>query len=284
MEAWNGPAPEDCRILTRLRLEEGPTGRGSPIAPGVGVVVDVETTGLNLVEDVIIELAMRRFRYDERGQITAIGRRWCWLEDPGRPISREIAKLTGLNDAMLAGERIDERAAVGILGSASLVVAHNASFDRPRVEARLPAARGFAWACSCNEVDWRELGFDGRSLGYLLMQIGHFNGAHRASDDVDSTIALLAHELPSGGTVLEQLVSRSFEESWMVRAFGAPFDAKDVLRARGYRWDAERKVWWREVADRDAEEAWLTAHVYANASTIASDPLFERVTNRERWA
>ena len=70
--------------------------------------------------------------------------------------------------------------------SAEFVVAHNAGFDRKVLERRLPQAAGLAWACSCAEVDWRAAGFEGgRSLGWLLVQIHRFHGAHRAGDDVD---------------------------------------------------------------------------------------------------
>ena len=31
-------------------------------------------------------------------------------------------------------------------------VAHNAAFDAPRIEQRLPTTAGRAWACSCHEV------------------------------------------------------------------------------------------------------------------------------------
>lgn len=280
---WMKRVGDEVRVLHRLRIEEGDTGLGDPTARNVGVVVDVETTGLSATDDVIIELAMRRFRWDDAGRITNVGRRWCWLEDPARPISDEIAKLTGLDDGMLAGQEIDEGAARRILLSATVCIAHNASFDRRRVEARLEL-EGLPWACSCAEIPWRDYGFDGRSLGYLLVQSGFYNGAHRASDDVDSTIALLAQEVAPGRTALAEMVERSFADTWIVRAKGAAFELKDALKARGYRWDGDRKVWWLEVADRTPEEWWLAGNVYAmSANPKALGPEWVRISNRERW-
>ena len=278
-------ASDDVRLLRRVHLAEGPTGDGDPDAPNVGVAIDVETTGLDPRNDVVTELAMRRFRYDDGGRITMIGRPWTWLEDPARPLSPEVVHLTGLTDEMLEGQEIDEVAATRLLSSADLVIAHNASFDRPRVEARLENAAGLCWACSCAEIDWRRHGFDGRSLGHLLVQAGMFNGAHRAADDVDSLIALLRHEVAPGRTALAELVERSFQDGWIVRAVGAAFDLKDQLRARGYRWDPDAKAWWREVAERTPEEWWLISNVYAaSASPRALGPEWERVSNRRRWA
>jgi len=247
-------ATDEFRRIYRLDLREGPTGVGDPVGNRRAVVVDVETTGVDRKRDVIIELAMRQFLFDDAGRITRIGRPFCWLQDPGRPLTEEIMKLTGLDDAMLAGQAIDREMAVGILLRADLVVAHNASFDRPRVEDALPDAIGRAWGCSCVEIAWRDFGFDGRSLGYLLSQAGYYNGAHRASDDVDSTLALLAHQVAPGRTALAELVERSSRGSWIVRAVGAAFERKDDLKARGYRWDSDARVWCREVADRDDEE------------------------------
>jgi hypothetical protein len=58
---------------------------------------------------------------------------------------------------VLKDQAIDEPAALDLLASADLVVAHNARFDRPFVDRRLPAAAGKAWACTMAEVDWLAL-------------------------------------------------------------------------------------------------------------------------------
>lgn len=284
-ETRNDPLGDDVRLLRRLRVDDGPTGLGDPCAPAIAVVVDVETTGLDRDLDAIIELAVRRFRYDGRGRITKIDRAWSWLEDPGRPLAPDVAKLTGLTDDMLRGQLIDDTRAAALLADATVVIAHNAAFDRPHVERRLPGAAGLPWACSCAEVDWRGNGFDGRSLGHLLMQTGFFTDAHRAGADVDALIGLLGHELPGGDTVLAELVGRSFADGWIVRAEGAAYGRRGNLKARGYRWDG--RAWWREVPDeaREAEEWWLAAHVYtAGALPRRLGPAWERIGNRSRWA
>lgn len=278
---------DDYRLLRRLRIPEGDTGIGRTDETSVAVVLDTETTGLG-VDDGIIELALRRIRFDTDGRIVEIGRRWSWLEDPGCPLPADVSRLTGISDADLVGRSIDDATAMHLLRSAEFLCAHNARFDAGVLLKRLPAAAGLAWACSCNDVDWRSAGFDGgRSLGWLLAQIGFFHGAHRAGDDVDAVIALLAHRLPSGSTALAEMVRRARSPSWRIAAAGAAFGVKDELKARGYRWDAVARMWWREILDTDlvAEECWLAARVYApDARAVASGPLVERITWRERYA
>jgi len=39
----------------------------------IGVAIDVETTGLDRETDRIIELAVQRFRFDDRGRIVQVG-------------------------------------------------------------------------------------------------------------------------------------------------------------------------------------------------------------------
>lgn len=58
-----------------------------------------------------------------------------------------------------------------------------------------------------------------------------------------------------------------------------------LTHALSFRWDAERRVWWREVpdADRMQEEFWLAGHVYSpEANAKAMGPDFVRVTRFER--
>lgn len=84
---------DDVRLLRRLDVREGETGVGGRVDTTIGVVVDVETTGIG-DDDAIIELALRRFRADPEGVIVKIDRGYSWLEDPGRDLPEDIKRLT----------------------------------------------------------------------------------------------------------------------------------------------------------------------------------------------
>lgn len=253
----------DYRVLRRLE----PLSRSGPPRDRAwsGVVLDVETTGLSCAENVVIELAMQRVGADAQGRIVETGRPQRWLEDPGFALPEEIVRLTGISDAAVWGRSINEAVATSMLLDADFVVAHNAGFDRGFVEARLPGAAGRPWICSMRDVDWRAAGFEGRALSHLVSQVGWFYSAHRADVDVAALVRLLDHR-PVGrvGTVLLEAIETARRPTWIVEAVGAPFAAKDLLRARGYRWRADARHWWREVAeDRLSEErTWCAREVY----------------------
>ena len=249
----------DHRVLRRIDETTLPIVPDVDDAPTrIGLAIDVETTGLDPVRDPIIELAARRFRFNAAGQIVGVGITRLWREDPGRPLDPAITRLTGLTDVDLVGQRIDTAAATALIRSAHVVIAHSALFDRGRVEARLPDAADRPWACSMREVDWPDLGFDGRGLGWLLAQAGWFYPQHRAETDVLALLHLLAHER-EGRTVLSHLLERAEQPTIKLEVFDTPMAARPALKMRGYAWDPGRRYWWREVApgDADAEQAWL---------------------------
>ncbi|WP_210253099.1 3'-5' exonuclease [Beijerinckia sp. L45] len=277
------------RVLSRLDLPEGPCCTGGDVDTLVGLAIDLETSGLDVERHSIVECSMRRFRFDRRGAITAIGRPYTWLEDPGSPLDPAISALTGLSDADLVGQRMDDATALTLMRSAHVRVAYNASFDRRFIERRLPTCAGMAWACGLQDVDWRARGFDGsgRALGWILAQCGFFHGAHRAGNDVDALIAILRHETVEGRTAMAELMETACRPGWRFRAIGAHFDVKGRLKERGYRWDALEAVWCREVPDhaRDDESAWLESAVYAPACRPRSDgPAIEQITWFTRYA
>lgn len=277
---------EDVRILRRIDVRNGPTDEGADKGRNVAIVLDVETTGLDFERDAVIELAARRFRYDDNGVITHVDRSYEWVEDPGKAISPEIAALTGLSNSDVIGRFIDGDSATRLLQSASIIIAHHSRFDRRWVERRLEDACGLAWACSMEQIDWNARGFDGRSLGFLLCQTGWFHNGHRARADVDAVIQLLRHRFDDGRTALSVLLERTAAPSWVVRAVGADFSVKDTLRSRGYRWDAARKVWWTEIQDDDRmrEEFWLAANIYTSAANPkALGPMFEEINATTRF-
>lgn len=273
------------RLLRKIDVRPGITGLGHLDGhTTTALVVDVETTGLDQETDVVIELAMRRFRYDDDGTIVEIGRGWSWRQDPGFPLSPEIIELTGLTDADLASQSIDDDVVRRIVAEAGLIIAHNAAFDRPMLEKRFPDMPGRPWACSCDQIDWRAAGFEGRSLGYLAMQAGWYFDGHRALNDVDAVVQLLQHEDTDGTSLLAQLDGNALADSHLVEAVGSAFETKDALRARGYRWNSSERVWWREVTDGEllAEQAWLATEVYA--SSKGASAMGPRITRRNAFS
>jgi DNA polymerase-3 subunit epsilon len=85
-------------------------------------------------------------------------------------------------------------------------------------------------------------------------------------------------------TVLNALLDAASQMHHKLQATGAPFDAKDALKARGYRWDGTQRVWGtvlRSEAALTAELAWLAEAVYGGRSTRVR---VESVDARQRYA
>uniref|UniRef100_B0T9C0 Exonuclease RNase T and DNA polymerase III n=1 Tax=Caulobacter sp. (strain K31) TaxID=366602 RepID=B0T9C0_CAUSK len=251
-----------------------------------GIYLDVETTGKNPVRDEIIELAMVPFQYDEAGRLCGVGAPFVALREPSAPISAEITRITGITNAMVAGQSIDPAMVAAFIAPAAVIVAHNASFDRRFTERFCEAFQAKGWACSMSQVDWAGEGFEGTKLSYLASQCGFFFDGHRAENDCLAGLEILARPLASGRTALAQMLEAARAPSWRIWAERAPYDFKDRLKDRGYRWNGEDgptpKAWYIDVpeAQREAELEFLHKEIFGGEVHLP----VRRITAFERFS
>jgi len=198
----------------------------------------------------------------------------------------EITKLTGITDEMVDGQMIDMHQVRSMVAPADLVIAHNADFDRPFCEAFSNVFANKAWACSVSEIDWSIRGFEVTKLGYLIGQAGYFHDGHRAVDDCYALLEVLDRSVGEGETPFAELVRNSGQSLARIFAEHSPFEMKDHLKARGYRWsdgsDGRPKSWWIEV-DEDAvrdELQYLRAEIYRWEE---ADPPVQHLTAFDRF-
>ena len=269
----------DFRILRRIGPSDGWRLPGPRPKSRRGLFVDVESTGLDLETDEVIEVALLPFSYDPHsGEILEVieGQALNELRDPGIPIPEESQQIHGITDEQVRGKTIEAAKVEALVSSADLILAHNAAFDRPMLERLWPIFTEKPWACSLTEIDWRAEGFGAGKLDYLLMQQGWFFEGHRALHDCLAGVFLLTLMLPaSNRRALVALLENARRWQVAIRAVGAPFEAKDQLRKRGYRWDpgtpGRDKAWWIIVEDTDQELAWLRDTIFGREVDLPTE-------------
>lgn len=280
----------DYRVLRRLKPcahYHRPDGTETKLA----ILIDLETTGLDATKDEIIELAMVPFLYSSDGRIFEVQEPFNELQEPSlRAIPDEITRITGITDDMVRGQKINADKVAEIADSADLIIAHNAGFDRRFAEKAFPVFSTKAWACSMTQVPWREELFEGLKLEYLAMKCGFFFDGHRAAIDCQAVIELLSRPLPkSGNLALQVLLDEARSSTYRIWAEGSPFDFKDTLKARGYRWnpgnDGKSKSWYRDVHEDDLDEeiTYLRKDIYQRNADIPVVKItaFDRFSNRD---
>jgi DNA polymerase III subunit epsilon len=271
--------PEDFQLLERVPLTlrdiNWPVRLSEPVGDEKKIVLlDVETTGVNLKDDEITELGMVSILYSPSAtKVTSIKNVISLYDNPGKPIPENITELTGITDEMVKGQKIDEKLVVNWLKDTEFIVAHYAHFDRNMFEKRFPDLGSYRWACSLKGIDWKSLGFKNLSLDVLLMRLGYFFQAHRASVDC-LAMAWLFHLLPQA---FESLLESAIKRTVRVSAMGAPYDVKDVLKERKYYWHngdtGLKKHWWCEIAEEhlEVEKQFLDELYYQGAKKAQYD-------------
>ena len=275
-------AHPDYRVLRRLdTLRQRLALDGSAVRRAA--IVDTETTGTDPTVDKVIELAIVVVEYSHvTGTVGRVLETYDALEDPGMPIPPASTAIHGITDAMVADQRIDDVRVGQLLESVGIVIAHNAGFDRKFLEPRLPVFATLPWGCSWQEVPWSDAGIASSKLEYLAYRYGFFYDGHRAEADCHALLEVLSQPFgATGGTALKVLLDSARNPSFRLWAMNSPFESKDVLRKRGYWWEAAKRCWYGEFRSREeieSELAWLKETVFGGKSVALELEEFDAKT------
>jgi DNA polymerase III subunit epsilon len=260
---------ENCGYKVLRPLAALPTIGESSGRPAKVLVVAALTNGLDPGLDQLVELAAVSLEVDsETGVFQRRLAQYIGLQDPGVPIRGTLSAQTGITSQTVHGHHLDEAAVIQLADGADLVIAHGAAHVRPFLEARFPLFEKLAWACSQREIDWGARGVASSELAYLAFRCGFFAGADRAGEEAHSLsriVSLMSLDSAGAATPLQLLIAASLTSEYVIHATGAPFEARDTLRAHGYEWNGELKVWQvtaRDDAQFDSQAQWLKRTIF----------------------
>lgn len=192
------------------------------------VVLDLETTGLWIEKDRIIEIGM--VRIDPDGEKAVFVKR----VNPGMPIPAPVVKLTGIKDedvkdAPAFGQIMDE--VLAFIGASDLAGFNVERFDLPLLEREVFDAGG--------RFEWRHRTvYDAQKIyhihekrdlkaAYRFFCEKDLVNAHSALDDAEAAFEILKQQIGkygAGSEYLESLIDFDYEP------FGSFFDADKKFR------------------------------------------------------
>ncbi|MBC7538716.1 MAG: DNA polymerase III subunit epsilon [Bacteriovorax sp.] len=245
-------------------------------------ILDTETTGLDHSKDEIIEIAIRKWIYHKREHyLIKPVEEYSELNEPIKnEISETITELTGITKEDVRGRKINWDIVSKIIGESDFVLAHNAGFDRPMIEAVAEVSKISAskiWVCSFKQVDWTQMGFLSAKQELLCLFHGFHYSGHRALTDIDALANLLLQ-----GDYLKEILANAKTKQVCVDCVQAPFESKDILKNNGFSWDAPNKFWTKLVSESELDEMknFLTEEVYSKGKMKAE---FLAIDLRDRF-
>lgn len=249
--------------------------------PVVCVIVDSEATSSDPASAIPIELGMLKVGFDpgDPASIVALDSLEM-LNDPGIASTEGAQAAHGIAPEELVGKSFDQERVAQFLQGVDYVIAHNARYDRPVLSRAIPVFDEMRWQCSMKEVDWAGLGISSRALDYLIYKAGYFHAGHRALADCEALLAVLSHQFLEGISPLQSMHEGLADKAWILLCVGAPFETKDAMKQRGYRWnpgdtpgDVPVKCWSTpEIIGKPAlldELAWLESEGYKRRAGAA---------------
>lgn len=180
----------------------------------LGLLVDVETTGLGPDTDEIIELALKLFSYrTDTGEILEVLDEGSFLREPITETALNnydrAYQVHGISYDLVRGKSFYDEDIQSYFYRAESIFAHNASFDRSFLYRMYPEVNDTKWYCTMRSVGWKQYGFPNSKLLTLLQSHNITNyQTHRAMDDITYLMELLKRTSPAGNLYLSEVLQK----------------------------------------------------------------------------
>jgi DNA polymerase-3 subunit epsilon len=183
------------------------------------------------------------------------------------PLTPEIIKLTGIDQAMLDEFAVEDTAQafvnlIGLMCKADAVVAHNAPFDKGFVEKAfellsIDKQANIKWIDSSVDVPYPDT-FTTRKLTYLAAEYQFINPfAHRALFDVLTMCKVLScfdiNEIERWADSPNLTLVADVKKPWNDKAPEGEKEA-DLAKEHGFRFNGTDKLWKKTVKEFQLDE------------------------------
>lgn len=204
---------------------------------------DTETTGLDFAKDQAIEVAGVLWDVEYRSFVSCFS---TLVQASANPAEKVNHIPAGLLKTAAAPESVWSRVHA-YFEACDAVVAHNAAFDYAFTPQAVRAVR--PWICSLDDLMWPRL-HGSKALTSIALAYGvAITDAHRALSDC-LLLAKIFERAADFGEDIHAMLLRGLRPKVKVAAIVA-FKDNDKARDAGFRWDGEKKYWWRSMAIDD---------------------------------
>jgi len=213
------------------------------------LALDFETTGLNVVEDRPIEVGAVLWSSGQQKCLESTG----FLVESDKPVTEEITKITGITQTAVdkfgyaAVDGFD--AVIALLKMADAIAGHNAiRFDKKILESWAKRIDGEVpeklWIDTTTDLPGAKFG----TLSHVAADHGFLNlFPHSALADCQTVVKLLSMY------DVEEVIKRAKSPTLVIRSHQDRNSNQDASKLK-FRWNPERKVWWRTIKDMDLEQ------------------------------
>lgn len=214
------------------------------------LIIDVETSDLDPEKDHVVEVGCVLWDIAHATGVASLA-----LVVPN--VTNECAAINGIPESLLGSLPSCQwwswyDAVTDLAQHADAYLAHNAAFDKSFCAERIPTR---PWICSMDDVTW-PVASHSKSLTAIALAHGvPVISAHRALTDCDTLERLLENCAMRGhdvGAMLAEGLRRALLPKFRYVA-DEPYARNPDLKEAGFRWDADAREWYRNMAEEDAE-------------------------------